>query len=71
MTFLAGGYTATWNSLALGQTAEGHRLAHQIFGQGIKGDTYGQTVQDEVIQGAEMFIEFTLIEANYQFIRSL
>lgn len=60
--FIAGPYTATYKSLALGQTADGYRLSHQFFKKLITGDSYGQTPQDEVYQGAEMFIQFRLIQ---------
>jgi hypothetical protein len=60
--FMAGGYTSTWNGLACGQTAQGYRLSHQFFKRIITGDKYGQAPQDAVYQGAEMHIQFNLIE---------
>ena len=62
MPFIAGGYTATWNSLALGQTADGYRLTHQVFKRLITGDTYAETPQDAVYRGAEVSLAFRLIE---------
>lgn len=64
MGFLAGQYTATFNSLALGQTAEGWRLSHQFFKQLITGDAFGKAPQDAVYQGIEVFLGGTLIEYN-------
>jgi len=62
MSFIAGPYTATWNSLALGQAAEGYRVSHSFFKQLVTGDSYAQAPQDEVYQGAEMFVQFRSIE---------
>lgn len=61
--FVAGQYTATWNSLALGQTQEGFRLSHSFFKRLITGDLAAQTPQDAVYQGREQFVAFRLIEA--------
>lgn len=60
--FITGRYTATYNSLTLGQTADGIRVSHQFFKQMITGDAGGQTRQDAVFQGAEMFLGLTLLE---------
>jgi hypothetical protein len=62
MSFIAGRYTATWNSLALGQTAEGLRLSHQFFKRLITGDAYAESPQDAVYRGAEVTAAFRLIE---------
>jgi len=61
MAFLAGRYTATWNSLALGQTADGFRLSHSFFKRLITGDAFAQAPQDGIYQGAEVFIAGRLI----------
>lgn len=61
-SFVAGGYTATWNSLALGQTAQGYRLSHSFFKRLITGDSMAEAPQDAVFRGAEMFISMNLIE---------
>jgi hypothetical protein len=60
--FRAGGYTATWNNLACGQTAQGYRLSHQFFKRIITGDSMAEAPQDAVYRGAEMHIQFNLIE---------
>jgi len=63
MAFIAGGYTATWNSLALGQTADGYRLS--------TGDLYGETPQDAVIRGADLVVAMRLIEYSAAAIQTL
>jgi len=61
-TFIAGRYTATWNSLALGQTADGFRSSHSIFKRLITGDAFAQAPQDAIYQGAEVFMAGRLIQ---------
>lgn len=60
--FTAGAYTSTWNGLACGQAAQGYRLSHQFFKRIITGDKRAQAPQDAVYQGAEMHVQFNLIE---------
>jgi hypothetical protein len=60
--FVAGGYTATWNALALGQAAQGYRLSHQFFKRIITGDSMAESPQDAVYRGAEMHLQCNLIE---------
>lgn len=62
MAFIAGRYTATWNALAIGQTADGIRLTHSLFSQLITGDGYASSPQDAVHQGAEASVQMNLIE---------
>src|SRR5690349_10658620 len=60
--FLAGRYTATWNNLAVGVTADGFRLNHKFFKRLITGDNFAETPQDAIFRGAEMFIGWTAIQ---------
>ena len=62
MAFIAGRYTATWNNLALGQTAEGFRLSHQFFKRLITGDAFAEAPQDAVYRGSELTIAYRLIQ---------
>ncbi|MCI0333547.1 MAG: hypothetical protein L0228_10030 [Planctomycetes bacterium] len=64
MSFIAGGYTATLNALALGQTADGFRVSHSEFKRIITGDSFGETPQDGVRRGAEMFVALRGLEYN-------
>lgn len=64
MTFIAGRFSATWNNLAVGQTAEGFTLSHEFFKRLITGDNYGDSPQDAVYRGARMGIETRLLEYN-------
>ena len=62
--FVAGGYTATYNSKALGQMAEGIRTSYEMFKQIIRGHLGAQTPQDAVYQGQQRSSSFRLIEAD-------
>lgn len=62
--FVAGGYTATWATAALGQTADGFRISHSFFKRLITGDLAADTPQDAIYRGREQFVGFTLIEAE-------
>lgn len=64
MSFICGRYSATLAANALGQTADGYRVSHQLFKRLITGDAFAQTPQDAILQGAEMFIQARLIEYN-------
>lgn len=70
-SFIAGGYTATWNSLALGQAADGYRISHQVFKQLVTGDTYAEAPQEAIYRGAEATIQFTLVEFGEGGIQSI
>ena len=61
---VAGAYTATFNGLALGQTAQGYRLSHTHFKRPVTGDALAQSPQTAVFQGIEMFLQANLIEFN-------
>lgn len=71
MAFIAGGYTAVWNNLALGQAADGYRLQHQFFKRLISGDSYADAPQDAVYRGGELAIAFRLIEFDAAAIQTL
>jgi len=62
MGFIAGRYTATFNSLALGQTADGYRLSFQAFKRLVTGDMYAESPQDAIFRGMEMFLAYRLVE---------
>lgn len=64
MSFIAGGYTATYNAKALGQTADGHRITYEVFKRVITGHYGGDTPQDAVYRGQRRGSAFRLLEAN-------
>lgn len=64
MSFLAGGYTSTYNAKALGQTGDGYRMTVETFKRVITGDYGGETPQDAVYRGQRRSTQFRLLEAN-------
>lgn len=61
-TVVAGNYTNTYNSTSLGQVEDGFRLRWQLAKQNVMSDSYGDTVIDSVLRGANVFLLFTGIE---------
>jgi len=60
MSFVAGGYTVTWDGSTVGQIANGIRVKHEFFKRMITGDNYAETPQDGVYRGGQMFASMTL-----------
>jgi len=71
MPFTSGRYTATWNALAVGQTADGFRISHQFMKRMIQGDKMGETNQDGIMRGIEVLAEARLIEWDAAAIQTL
>ena len=71
MSFIAGGYTAVWNSLSVGQIAAGSRITHQVFKRLISGDAYAESPQDGVYRGGEVVIGFTSLEYDAAAIQTI
>ena len=71
MTFTSGRYTATWNALAVGQTADGFRISHSFMKRMITGDRHGETAQDAIIRGMEVSVEMRLIEFDAAAVQTL
>lgn len=69
MTFIAGPYSGTWTppagaALALGITEDGFDLEWVMHGEVIKGDNLGDSIQDGVYRGGDVFISLTAEEFN-------
>jgi len=66
MSFIAGKYDAIYGTdgaeITVGQISAGITIEHSVSKQLITGDNAGQTVQDAVYQGHNVFVEFTLME---------
>jgi hypothetical protein len=60
--FVAGHYTATYNSKAVGQTEDGFRIDFTVLKRIVTGDQFGQTPQDGIYLGQEVFVQYTIIE---------
>lgn len=66
MSFIAGAYTAAYGSspTTLGQIEDGVTASFRPSYEEIRGDNMGDTLQDGVYRGVEVFISFTLLEAD-------
>lgn len=62
MPFVAGGYTVKWNSVLMGQIEDGINIDYSLGGEEIRGDNYGDTVQDIVFRGGDCFFTMTFLE---------
>lgn len=61
-TVIAGGYTATYNSVAMGQQEDGFRLRLSFAKEEIRSNTYGDSVIDAVYRGGNCFLTGIFIE---------
>ena len=71
MAFIAGAFTAQWTGpggtpaiATIGQVENGFTIEYFANKQLITGDNFAQAPQDAVMQGLEVFVEFTLLEWN-------
>lgn len=64
VTAVAGGYTATYNSNAMGQQEDGFRLRMSFAQEDIRSNTYGDAVIDAVYRGGNCFLYGIFIERN-------
>lgn len=64
MAFKAGSYTATLAASTLGQMQAGFTASHNFFLSPVTGDNFARTVQDEIFQGGDVSIAYTLLEFN-------
>jgi hypothetical protein len=71
MSHIAGHYTATFNSQALGQPEKGFELIFNEEAEEIIGSNFGKAYQDDVFQGVNLFLETTLLEYNAAAAKSL
>lgn len=63
-TVIAGGYTATYNSVGVGQQEDGFRLRMSFASEEIRSNTYGDAVIDTVYRGGNCFLSWTAIERD-------
>lgn len=64
MAFLAGGYTVTYNASSLGQIEDGINIEQMLGGEPIRGDNFGDTIQDFVFRGGDVFVDLIMTEWN-------
>lgn len=70
MTFIAGAFTATWNSRNLGSTEDGFELSYNRIQEEIRTDMF-RGLLDAVHQGIDMSIRAVFMEADFEGLRAL
>lgn len=61
--FIAGKYDVTYGGTTVGQT-DGVRIGWRMHGQPVTGDNFGDSVQDFIYRGADVWISMVLMEYN-------
>lgn len=64
MSFIAGGYAVLLGGSTVGQIQDGCLLEQTLNGEPIRGDNYGDTIQDFVFRGGDVFMNMVLTEYN-------
>lgn len=62
MAFIAGPYTATFGGTAIGKVEDGFRLNVTFNGEPVTTDDLGDSIQDIVYRGGNVFVDFVLAE---------
>lgn len=62
MSFIAGGYTCSFDGDTVGQIEDGIEFEWVFNGEVIKGDNLGDSMQDGVYRGGDCFCSMTLTE---------
>tara|TARA_R110002020_G_scaffold62712_6_gene167506 strand:+ start:455 stop:994 length:540 start_codon:yes stop_codon:yes gene_type:complete len=61
---IAGAYYGTYAGNYVGITEDGFEIEQTTYTEPIRGDNMGDSIQDEVYRGADVFVNFVLIEYN-------
>ena len=61
---VSGAYFANYGGEYVGITEDGYELEQTTFAEPIRGDNLGDSIQDEVYRGTDVFLNFVLIEYN-------
>lgn len=64
MSFIAGPFTATLGGLSLGITENGFEVENIAYGDPVRGDNLGDSIQDSVYRGLDIYLNFILQEWN-------
>lgn len=62
MSFIAGAYTATWNSVDVGRTERGWNVEQDYHQEAVIADSYGDMWVDGVQQGVDTIVTCDFIE---------
>jgi len=59
---ISGPYSGQWSAEFLGVTEDGYELEHTFYSEPVRGDNMGDSIQDEVHRGADVYVNFTAME---------
>ena len=59
---VSGAYYGTYGGEYVGVTEDGYELEQTTYAEPIRGDNLGDSIQDEVYRGCDVFLNFVLIE---------
>ena len=59
---ISGPYTGAYSSEYLGGTEDGFELEHTFYSEPVRGDNLGDSIQDEVHRGVDVYVNFTCVE---------
>ena len=61
---ITGPYYGSYNGTYIGATEDGFELEHTLYSEPVRGDNLGDSIQDEIHRGCDVYVNFTLIEYN-------
>jgi hypothetical protein len=59
---IAGGYTSTYNAVAMGQQEDGFRIRQSFAKEEVRSNTYGESVIEGVYRGGNCYLQGVFIE---------
>lgn len=62
MSFVSGKYSVTWNGAYIGQLKNGFYIRNRLFAEPISGDSGGDSHQDFVDRGSNVYLQFTSLD---------
>ena len=62
LSAISGPYYGSWNGEYLGATEDGFEVEHTFYSEPVRGDNLGDSIQDEILRGVDVYVNFTLIE---------
>jgi hypothetical protein len=61
---ISGPYYGSYNGTYIGATEDGFEIEHTLYSEAVRGDNLGDSIQDEIHRGCDVYVNFTLIEYN-------
>ena len=71
MPYISGNYDLTLGGQDIGETRDGVHLIIRHYGEPITGDDFGQSVQEVIYLGGDVFVTFELLEYDTALAQSI